>query len=89
MQVDGGWNSAGIQQFIALRKLVEQDRACPQGEQMEKELMAFCRTSAGERFFADNNPDDQRDGNGACNNMQETVEAMVLVEADWDSDDNQ
>ncbi len=56
---------------------------------MEKELMAFCRTSAGERFFADNNPDDQRDGNGACNNMQETVEAMVLVEADWDSDDNQ
>ena len=56
---------------------------------MEKELMAFCRTSAGERFFADNTPDDQRDGNGACNNMQETVEAMVLVEADWDSDDNQ
>jgi hypothetical protein len=81
----GGWNSAGIQQFNALRKQVEQDRACPQAEQMEKELMAFCRTSAGGKINADNNQDN---GNGACNNMQETVEAMVPVETDWDSDDD-
>ncbi len=84
----GGWNSAEIQQFNSLCKLVEQERACPQAEPMEKELMAFCRTSAGEKMNADNSQDDQLDGNGARNNTQETVEAMVLVEADWDSDDN-
>jgi len=84
----GGWNSNGIQQFNALRKLVEQDRACPQAEQMEKELLAFCRTSAGGKKKADNNQDNQLDGNRARNNAQETVEAMVPVEADWDSDDD-
>ena len=51
----GGWNSNGIQQFNALRKLVEQGRACPQAEQMEKELLAFCRTSAGGKKKADDN----------------------------------
>jgi hypothetical protein len=84
----GGWNSNGIQQFNALRKLVEQDRACPQAEQMEKELLAFCRTSAGGKKKADDNQDNQLDGNGARNNAQEIVEAMVPVEADWDSDDD-
>jgi hypothetical protein len=48
----GGWNSNGIQQFNALRKLVEQNRVCPQAEQMEQELMAFCRTSAGGKMNA-------------------------------------
>ncbi len=84
----GGWNSNGIQQFNALRKLVEQDRVCPQAEQMEKELLAFCRISAGGKKKADDNQDNQCDGNGACNNAQETVEAMVPVEADWDLDDD-
>jgi len=84
----GGWNSNGIQQFNALRKLVEQDRACPQAEQMEKELLAFCRTSAAGKKKADDNQDNQLDGNGARNNAQEIVEAMVPVEADWDSDDD-
>jgi hypothetical protein len=37
---------------------------------------------------SDDNQDNQLDGSGACNNMQETVEAMVPVEADWGSDDN-
>jgi hypothetical protein len=55
---------------------------------MEKELMAFCRTSAGVKMNADDNQDNQLDGNGARNNTQETVKAMVPVEADWDSDDD-
>ena len=37
---------------------------------------------------ADDNQHDRLDGNGARNNAQETVEAMLPVEADWDSDDN-
>jgi len=75
----GGWNSNGIQQFNALRKLVEYDRACPQAEQMERKLMAFCRTSTGGKMNADDNQDNQLDGNGARNNTQETVEAMVAA----------
>jgi hypothetical protein len=56
---------------------------------MEKELMAFCRTSTGGKMNADNNQDNRLDGNGACNNTQETaVEAVMPVEADWDLDDN-
>ena len=56
--------------FNALRKLVEQDRACPQAEQMEKEFMAFCRTISGEKMNADDNQDDELDGNGDRNNTQ-------------------
>ena len=55
---------------------------------MEQELMAFCRKRAGGKMNADNNQEDRLDGNGARNNVQETVEAMVPVEADWDSDDD-
>jgi hypothetical protein len=43
--VEQRWNST----VNALLKLVEQDKGCAQAEQMEKVLMAFCRTSAGER----------------------------------------
>ena len=55
---------------------------------MEKELMAFCRTSTGGTMNANDNQDNQLDGNGAHNNTQETVEAMAPVEADWDLDDD-
>ncbi len=50
--------------------------------------MVFCRTNTGGKMNADNNQDNQLDGNGACNNMPETVEAVMPVETDWDLDDN-
>ncbi len=37
---------------------------------------------------AGDNQDNQLNGNGARINMQETVEAMVPAEVDWDSDDD-
>jgi hypothetical protein len=44
--------------------------------------MDFCRVSAGKMNGGDNQ-EDQMNGNAARNNMQETVEAMEPVEADW------
>ncbi|KAI2491065.1 hypothetical protein MHU86_23509 [Fragilaria crotonensis] len=80
--------SDGISQFNALRKVVEEDRACPEAEQMEKELMRFCRASAGKKNAGDNQDDELDAGGAAPNNTLERAEAMVPVEADWDSDDD-
>lgn len=79
-----GWSGAGISQFNSLRKMVEEDRACPEAEQMERELMRFCRTSAGKKNAGDHQQDDELDGTYTL----DTAEAMVPVEADWDSDDD-
>ncbi|KAI2490554.1 hypothetical protein MHU86_24032 [Fragilaria crotonensis] len=62
-----GWSRDGISQFNALRKVVEEDRACPEAEQMEKELMRFCRASAGKKNAGDNQ-DDELDAGGAAPN---------------------
>ncbi|KAI2502307.1 hypothetical protein MHU86_12111 [Fragilaria crotonensis] len=83
-----GWSRDGISQFNALRKVVEEDRACPEAEQMEKELMRFCRASAGKKNAGDNQDDELDAGGAAPNNTLERAEAMVPVEADWDSDDD-
>jgi hypothetical protein len=53
-----------------------------------KGVDGFLQDKRGEKMNADENQDNQLDGIGARNNAQETVEAMVPVEADWDSDDN-
>ena len=44
--------------------------------------------AGGGKMNADDNQDDKLDGNGARYNTKETVEAMVPVEADWDSDED-
>jgi hypothetical protein len=54
----------------------------------EKGVDGFMQDKRGGKLNADDNQDDQLDGNGARNNTQETVEAMVPVEADWDSDED-
>ena len=53
---------------------------------MKKELLAFCRTSAG-KTNAGNQEDQQPiNGNAADNNALQTAEEMEPVEDDWDSD---
>ena len=79
-----GWSGAGISQFNALRKLVKDDRACPEAERMERELMRFCRNSAKKKHAGDNE-DDELDGSAAPTDTLPTAEAMMPVEADWDS----
>ncbi len=54
---------------------------------MKRELMRFCRKSVGKKNAGDKQ-DDELDGSAAPKNTLKTVEAMVPVEADWDSDDD-
>ncbi len=54
---------------------------------MERELIRFCRKSAGKKNAGDNQ-DDELDGSAAPKNTLETAEAMVPVEVDFDSDDD-
>jgi hypothetical protein len=81
-----GWSHEGMKRFNELHQMVKEDRACPQSEGMERELLAFCRTQAGMK----NAGDEQQDGTGggAGNNSLPTAEAMMPVEAAWDSDDD-
>ena len=81
-----GWSHEGMKRFNELHQMVKEDRACPQSEGMERELLAFCRTQAGMK----NAGDEQQDGTGggAGNNRLPTAEAMMPVEAAWDSDDD-
>ena len=80
----GGWSRDGMATFNQLYKLVNDDRASAQSEQMERELLAFCRVQAG---MSDEQPDDQQEGGITGNNALETAEAMP-VEATWDSDND-
>jgi hypothetical protein len=80
----GGWSRAGMARFNQLYSLVNDDRASVQSEQMERELLAFCRTQAG---MSDEQHDEQQEGVASGNNAHETAEAMP-VEATWDSDND-
>ena len=42
-----GWSHEGMKRFNELHQMVKEDRACPQSEAMERELLAFCRTQPG------------------------------------------
>jgi hypothetical protein len=70
--------------FNQLNSLVNDDRASVQSEQMERELLAFCRAQAG---MSDEQHDEQQEGVATGNNALETAEAMP-VEATWDSDND-
>ena len=78
----GGWSRDGTARFNELYNLVQDDRASAQSEQMERELMAFCRAQAG---IDDNNAQHEQEGHGN-NNAAEGTEALP-VEAAWDLDD--
>ena len=80
----GGWSRAGMARFNQLYSLVNDDRASVQSEQMERELLAFCRAQAG---MSDEQHDEQQEGVASGNNALETAEAMP-VEATWDSDND-
>jgi hypothetical protein len=80
----GGWSRAGMARFNELYSLVNDDRASAQSEQMERELLAFCRSQAG---MSDELRDAQQEGGIGGNNALETAEAMP-VEATWDSDND-
>ena len=74
-----GWSGAGISQFNSLRKMVEEDRACPEAKQMERELMCFCRTSAGKKNLGDNQQHDKLAGSTGPNDTLDAAEAIVPV----------
>lgn len=89
----GGWNSDGIKQFNFLRKLVKADREADKSnvaepKQMEKFLLDYCRTKAGKK---DPRDDENLDGAGdtAHNHAAARAKAMVTVEAEWDSDEDE
>jgi hypothetical protein len=74
-----------MKRFNELHQIVKEDRACPQSEAMECELLAFCRTQAVMKNAGDDQHE-QQDGTG--NNRLETAEAIMPVEAARDSDDD-
>ena len=78
----GGWSRAGTARFNKLYNLVQEDRASAQSEDMEQELMAFCRAQAG---IDDDNAQCQQEGQ-SDNNAVDGTEAPP-VEAAWDLDD--
>ena len=80
-----GWSHAGMTQFNELHEMVKEDRACPQSEAMECELLAFCRKQAG---VVGKEQHEQQDGMSVDSITLETAEAMMPVEAAWDSDDD-
>ena len=76
----GGWSREGTQRFNEFHHLVQEDRASEQSQEMESQLLAFCRTQAG----VITNGDRQRE-QGSGNALDET-EALP-IEAAWDLDD--
>ena len=79
----GGWNPEGIRRFNELRKLVEEDRACPQAETMEKELLQHCRIHS--KGGGDNGGDTHQGEQGDTNAESEVRDA-TFEEAGWDLD---
>jgi hypothetical protein len=73
-------------QFNGLRKMINDNRACPQSKDMERELLAFCRTRAGLKNTGGNELQKQQDCTGADKNSLETEVAKVPIEAAWDMD---
>jgi hypothetical protein len=82
------WSHEGVKRFNEPHQMVKEDRAWPQSEAMESELLAFCRTKAGMKNAGSDDQHEQQDGTGAGNNRLETAEAMMPVEAAWDSDND-
>ena len=76
----GGWSREGTKRFNEFHHLVQEDRASEQSQEMESQLLAFCRTQAG----VITNGDRQRE-QGSGNALDET-EALP-IEAAWDLDD--
>jgi hypothetical protein len=78
----GGWSCDGMSCFNELFKLVQEDRACPDAEAMEKELLSYCRSQAGvvNRGATQGEPGD----NAAV--VSARMDAS-FVEAAWDIDD--
>ena len=79
-----GWSPVGMARFNELHNIVKEDRACVQCEVMERELLAFCRNKAGMKSDGDQQEGTAGDGVNAI----DTVQAMVAVEAAWDSDND-
>lgn len=81
----GGWNVEGITQFNRLRRLVKEDRAADKdrGEprKMERLLLSYCRNKAGMSDPSVSGPD------GGGDNVTQGVQAIEVVEAEWDSDE--
>jgi hypothetical protein len=80
----GGWSRAGMARFNQLYNLVHDDRASPQSEQMERELLAFCRAQAG---MNNEQHDEQQEGGIGGDNGLENTDTMP-IEAAWDSDND-
>jgi hypothetical protein len=78
----GAWSRAGTARFNELYSLVEEDRASQQSEQMEHELMAYCRAKAG---IDDGNAQGEQEGQSDNNALEGTE--VLPVEAAWDLDD--
>ncbi len=66
--------------------MIKDNRACPQSKDMERELLAFCRTRAGLKNTGGNELQKQQDCTGADKNSLETEVAKVPIEAAWDMD---
>ena len=78
----GGRSREGMARFNELYKLVREDRACPQGTAMEKELLAYCKAKYGGGIGGADGGQDE----GAANAVSATEE-VSFVEAAWDLDD--
>ena len=78
----GGWSPKGIVWFNELKKLVEEDRVCPQAETMEEELLEFCRSQQKGGGHGGDTQGEQ--GNNAA--RPEVVDSF-LWEAALDSDE--
>ena len=76
----GGWSREGTKRFNEFHELVQEDRASEQSQEMESQLLAFCRTQAG----IITNGDTQH-GQGSDNALDETD--ALPIEAAWDLDD--
>jgi hypothetical protein len=66
------WSRAGMARFNHLYSLVNNDRASVQSEQMERELLAFCRAQAR---TSDEQHNEQQEGRISGNNALKRAEA--------------
>ena len=66
--------------------MVKRDRACPQAETMEKELLEFCRSQKGGRGRHGGNTQGEQEQEGNKTAGSEVMDAL-LVEAAWESDE--
>ena len=53
--------------------MVKEVKACPEAKQMEREVMRFCRTTAGKKNLGENQQDDELDSSARPNNTLDAV----------------